>query len=233
MSEVNWDVFISHASEDKESVVLPLVDLLLCNGMKVWLDKGEIFLGDSIREKIDEGLANSQFGVVVISHNFFAKNWTRAELDSLFTREMRGQKVILPVWHNISAEEVSEFSPLIAGKLAVSTSDGLGYVAEQISRAIFQSGRKESVGKPIHTGKLTKKAIMSFPVGCYLVSNCYSSFDMQPLLDVKLGAIDDRESVWELAKTRGADSRLCNVFIKYEDYQAHMRKLDTLIKLKE
>ncbi|TOK67848.1 toll/interleukin-1 receptor domain-containing protein [Vibrio parahaemolyticus] len=232
MGDINWDVFISHASEDKESLVLPLVDLLLSRGLKVWLDKGEIFLGDSIREKIDEGLARSQFGVVVISHNFFSKNWTRAELDSLFSKEMGGKKVILPVWHNISVEEVSEYSPLIAGKLAASTSDGLEHVAEQISRAIFQSGRKESIGKPIHSGKLTKKAIMSFPVGSYLVSNCYSSFDMQPLLEIKLGPIDERESVWELAKTCGADSRLCNVFNKYEDYKAHMRNLDTILRLK-
>lgn len=232
MGDINWDVFVSHASEDKESVVLPLVDLLLCHGMKVWLDKGEIFLGDSIREKIDEGLSRSQFGVVVISHNFFAKNWTKAELDSLFSREMGGKKVILPVWHNISAEEVNEYSPLIAGKLAASTSDGLGHVAKQISKAIFQSGRPKSVGKPIHSGKLTKKAIMSFPVGSYLVSNCFSSFDMQPLLEVKLGATEGRESVWELAKTCGADSRRCHVFNKYEDYQAHMRRLDMMIRLK-
>lgn len=233
MSKISWDVFISHASEDKEEVVFPLVELLLASGLKVWVDAGEIFLGDSLREKIDEGLSRSQFGVVVLSPSFFSKDWTRSELDGLFSLEIGGQKVILPIWHKIGFSEIKEHSPLIAGKLAVSTNDGLVKVADQIITAIHKAGRKESIGKPIYSGKLTRKAIMSFPEGSYLVSNCYSFFDKRPLIEVKVGPQDEREILWEKAKSCGSDGRLCRAFAKYEDFSAHMRMLDSIIQLKK
>lgn len=225
MNDIIWDAFISHASEDHKEVVIPLADLLTSSGLKIWLDKGEIFVGDSLREKIDEGLAGSQFGIVILSHNFFSKDWPRAELDGLFSREIGGEKVILPVWHNISLEEIKRYSPLIAGKFAVSTSDGLSRVAKQILSAIHKVGRKASIGKPIYTGKLTKKAIMKFPEGSYLVSNCYSSFDRKPLIEEHVGHVDERGNLWEQAKSSGSDGRLCRVFKDYNDYVAYARMI--------
>jgi len=53
---MRWDVFICHASEDKDDVAVPLARTLEDAGLLVWLDKHEIKLGDSLREKIDEGL---------------------------------------------------------------------------------------------------------------------------------------------------------------------------------
>ena len=229
MSETTWDAFISHASEDKEEVVLPLAELLISSGLKIWLDIGEIFIGDSLREKIDEGLARSQFGIVILSHNFFSKDWTISELDGLFSREIGGEKVILPVWHNISFEEVKIYSPLIAGKFAASTTNGLTEVKKQILTAIHNVGRKESIGKPIYSGSLTKKAIMTFPEGSYLVSNCYSSFDRRPLIEEKVGSLDERESLWEQAKYCGSDGRLCRVFKEYEDYIAYVKMLESVM----
>ena len=134
-----------------------------------------------LREKIDEGLAQSQFGAVILSHNFFSKDWPKSEIDGLYAREIGGDKIILPVWHNISFEEIKGYLPLLAGKLAASTREGLSKVRTQILSAIHKVGRKESIGKPIYTGKLSKKAVMSFMEGSFLVSNCYSSFDRRPL----------------------------------------------------
>jgi hypothetical protein len=71
-----WDIFLSHASEDKQVVAIPLAESLRRLGVRVWLDKLQIDLGDSIRQKIDGGLANSRFGVVILSAAFFSKNWT-------------------------------------------------------------------------------------------------------------------------------------------------------------
>jgi hypothetical protein len=62
----------------------------------VWLDDCELTLGDSLRRSIDQGLAQSRFGVVILSPNFFAKEWPQKELDALVSREDGGQKVILP-----------------------------------------------------------------------------------------------------------------------------------------
>ena len=127
-----WDIFISHASEDKSAVARPLAQLLSDAGLRVWFDEQTLLLGDSLRDKIDRGLAESKFGVVVISPHFFAKRWPTRELDALFAREDDGDKVILPVWHDIDRSDVAKYSPLAATKLAVSTSRGLDEVVRQI-----------------------------------------------------------------------------------------------------
>lgn len=118
-----YDVFISHATEDKDEIVRPLANALVENGLKVWYDEFALRLGDSLRRKIDSGLANSRFGVVVLSHAFFDKNWPQYELDGLVTREMTGEQIILPLWHRITKSEVIARSPSLADKLARNTSD--------------------------------------------------------------------------------------------------------------
>lgn len=129
----NYDVFISHATEDKDEIVRPLATALVEKGLRVWYDEFTLRLGDSLRRKIDTGLANSRFGVVVLSHAFFAKNWPQYELDGLVTREMTGQQIILPLWHRITKTEVIARSPSLADKLARSTSD---FTIEEIAAEI-------------------------------------------------------------------------------------------------
>lgn len=126
------DVFISHASEDKDSFVRPLAAELTRLGLIVWYDELTLRLGDSLRQKIDEGLSSSRYGVVILSSSFFSKQWPRAELDALYAREMEGQKVILPIWHHITKEEVIKHSPLLAAKLAMPTDQGVAAVAREI-----------------------------------------------------------------------------------------------------
>lgn len=116
-----YDVFVSHASEDKESFVNKFVEELRNRNIKVWVDALRIQWGDSLRKSIDEGLKKSHFGIVVISPYFIAKGWTQYELDGLFEREMSGGKVILPIWHNITKSEVQKFSPSLAGRKAMTT----------------------------------------------------------------------------------------------------------------
>lgn len=133
---MDYDVFISHASEDKEEVALPLYHRLRNLGLKVWLDSFEISIGDSIRRSIDRGLSNSRFGIVVLSPHFFKKEWTQKELDALLAKTSSGSKVILPVWHNISRDEVAQFSPLLADIHAADTRRGVESVAEKIYRSL-------------------------------------------------------------------------------------------------
>lgn len=128
-----YDVFISHATEDKDDLVRPLANSLVGHGLRVWYDEFELRIGDSLRRKIDAGLAKSRFGVVVLSHSFFAKNWPQYELDGLVTREMTGEQVILPLWHRITKAEVIAHSPSLADKVARNTSD---FTIEEIAREI-------------------------------------------------------------------------------------------------
>lgn len=133
---MEWDVFISHASEDKESIARPLSKLLRERGLTVWFDESTITIGDSLRRSIDDGLSRSRFGVVIISHSFLKNEWPQRELDGLVAREIDGVKVILPVWHEISREEVRSYSPTLADKLAASSENGLDCVADKLLEAI-------------------------------------------------------------------------------------------------
>lgn len=128
-----YDIFISHASEDKESFVKPLAESLIKLGLKIWYDEFTLKIGDSLRRSIDSGLLNSKYGVVILSDSFFAKNWTQYELDGMVTKEMQGHKVILPIWHKVSKDDVFKFSPTLADKVALNSSN---YTIEEISNEL-------------------------------------------------------------------------------------------------
>lgn len=120
-----YDVFVSHAWEDKESFVDEFVLELESRNIKVWYDRQQIKWGDSMRKKIDDGLKKSKFGVAVLSPNYIAegKYWTKAELDGLFQLESINGKTLLPIWHELTKAQVIKYSPLIASKLAMTTAN--------------------------------------------------------------------------------------------------------------
>ena len=116
-----FDVFISHASEDKDEVARPLAEALRERGLHVWYDELELRIGSSLRRTIDRGVARSRFGVVVLSDSFFEKGWPAYELDGLVTRTVSGEQVLLPIWHGVTKQQVMDYSPSVADKLARST----------------------------------------------------------------------------------------------------------------
>lgn len=115
---MKYDVFISHASEDKDLVVRPLVTMLEKLSVRVWYDEFSLNLGDSLSASIDKGLTESRFGIVVLSKSFLKKNWTDYEYRSLLSRQMNGQRIIIPLWYGITKEEVISFSPYLADVFA-------------------------------------------------------------------------------------------------------------------
>ncbi|MBQ3301775.1 MAG: DUF1883 domain-containing protein [Eggerthellaceae bacterium] len=132
-----YDVFISHASEDKDVVARPLANALSDAGLTVWYDEFEMRIGDSLRRKIDQGLAHSRFGIVVISRDFIKKGWTNYELDGIVTRTVSGEQVMLPIWHNITKDEVIAYSPTLADKIARNTAvDSIEDIATEIADLI-------------------------------------------------------------------------------------------------
>jgi len=130
-----YDVFISHASEDKTDIVRPLALALQNKQLRVWYDEFELKIGDSLRQKIDKGLANSRFGIVVLSKNFIKKGWTNYELDGIITKSINGQQVVLPIWHDITKQEVIDYSPSLADKVARNTAV---YTVEEIAEEIAE-----------------------------------------------------------------------------------------------
>jgi TIR domain len=131
------DVFISHAGEDKASVARPLERLLTHAGWGVWLDELELIVGDSLNTRLNQALAQSRFGVVILSRAFFSKHWPQQELNALAAKEAAsGSKVILPVWHGIDEHYLAEHAPMLADRVGVATERGLEHVAEQLIRAL-------------------------------------------------------------------------------------------------
>ena len=120
--EESHDFFISHASEDKDGLVRQLAEALRAKGAKVWYDEFTLKVGDSLRREIDRGLASSRFGIVVLSENFFRKEWPNRELDGLVTMETQGTTRILPIWHKVSKDEVVSYSSPLADKVALNSS---------------------------------------------------------------------------------------------------------------
>jgi hypothetical protein len=117
-----WDVFISHASEDK-AYVEELHRTLVAAGVQVWMDKAALRWGDRLRSRIDDGLKRSRYVIVVLSTAFLGlKKWTEYELDSAFALETVNEKRILPLWHGITHEELRNYSPGLSDRLALDSS---------------------------------------------------------------------------------------------------------------
>jgi hypothetical protein len=117
-----YDAFISYASDDRDAIARPLAGHLTALGYRIWFDEFTLTIGDSLRRSIDCGLASSRFGIVILSPHFFAKNWTSYELDGLTTREnAAGTKVILPIWHHVSRDDVAKHSLTLADRIAAVT----------------------------------------------------------------------------------------------------------------
>ncbi len=135
-----WDVFISHASEDKAAVATPLASRLRALGLTVWLDDAELRIGDSLRRKIDAGLVNSRFGVVILSKAFFAKDWPQYELDGIVSRSAAGVQNLLPIWHKIDRDEILEISPTLADKIARRTDVfTVNEIAAEIAEVVLEA----------------------------------------------------------------------------------------------
>ena len=130
-NQTEHDAFISHASGDKNILVRPLAEQLEKNGFRIWYDEFEITVGDSLEIFISRGLSNSRFAILVISPSFLLKicsddSWCKLEFDKLAAREeLSSDKVILPIWYNVTKDDVAKHSPYLADKYALNA-DRLG-----------------------------------------------------------------------------------------------------------
>lgn len=132
-----YDLFLSHASEDKDPIARPLYAALTAKGVSVWFDEATLELGDSLRRKIEEGLSRCRYGVVILSPRFLNKQWPQRELDGLVARETAsGEKAILPIWYDLDDKMLLQYSPSLAERLAARSEEGIGVVVEKILRVL-------------------------------------------------------------------------------------------------
>lgn len=132
-------VFICHDGNDKDDVAQPIAIELSKMMCPVWFDQFSLKVGDSLRISIEKGLKECKKCIVILSPHFLSNNgWTKAEFDSIYTREILEKgNVILPVWHNVTAKEVYDYCPRLADKFAVSSTLDKKEVARQLYKAIM------------------------------------------------------------------------------------------------
>lgn len=117
-----YDIFISHASEDKKDFVEPLTISLKEAGMNIWYDSDQLGWGNSIRQSIDEGLIHSRFCIVVLSPDFIQKYWTNYELNGIFQKASDSEEnILLPIWHRVTMGEIKKYNLSIADTKAMNT----------------------------------------------------------------------------------------------------------------
>ena len=140
-----YDVFVSHASEDKAGYVDDLISAFREAGIKVWYDDTALEWGKSLRQQIDEGIKRAKYGIVVLSKNFFKKTWTNRELNGILAKEIVTGATPLPIWYDLTYEDVYNFSPILADIKAFPTKQySIGDICQAmqltLQRAIDKDG---------------------------------------------------------------------------------------------
>lgn len=138
---IEYDVFLSHSNLDKEEYVSELSDKLTNKGLKVFEDEKIFEIGQSQTQMMNMGILNSRFVVVFLSRNFIESGWSKYEFISFLNREINEKNIIiLPIWHDISIEEVREYNPYLVDKHALSTSKyTIDEMVEKINSVVIKS----------------------------------------------------------------------------------------------
>jgi len=139
----HWDAFVSHASEDKETFVRPLVEALGRLEVSLWYDEASLKLGDSLAGSINRGIAKSRCGIIVVSPAFLEKKWPEAELNALVGRRVEEAFRLLPVWHGVRKAEVAAVNPMLGDMFALRTA---GLSAQDVALALLAEIRPDLYG---------------------------------------------------------------------------------------
>ena len=188
-----WDVFISHASEDKEDFVDSLAAALDEEGVPVWYDSNQLKPGRSIQGGIGHGLKNSRYAIVVLSRAYFSKEWTMKELGYLLSRDSDGIHRIFPIMHQIDLDTVRENAPLLADTVACDSSEHIDDVVQSLIDAI------QSVEHPNNEAEINE----ADPISDSLYESIlHKKIDYRAVLfDKKILIVDDEPLMLSLLAT--------------------------------
>jgi type I restriction enzyme S subunit len=128
-----YDIFISYASKDKE-LAQQIVAQLNALNYRVWFDQEQIKAGDSWWDAILDGINSSRCILPIVSKDYISERFVDQEIHMI--EDKSDNRQILPVWHNVSYDDVATLSPSFASRTAISTNDEIGKIVEKISRKI-------------------------------------------------------------------------------------------------
>ena len=165
------DVFLCHATKDKEQFVRPFAEALAKRGISYWLDEAEIGWGDRVSAKMDEGLRNSRFVILFLGRNFLEREWPEDEMRAVLQREKHeARKILLPLILD-SERKVCEAYPLIADRMHLKWEQGLDEIVSQLGRELGHlpsegEHRQGSTGAPRQFGlRLGEGRSAQIPIG--------------------------------------------------------------------
>jgi hypothetical protein len=126
--------FISHDSRDKEAIARKIAMRLRDMHCPVWYDEFSLTVGDSLRESIEAGLKQCHMCIFILTTNFLSKGgWPKREYDAIFTRELvEDKRLILPVWAGVTKQEIYEYSPVLADRVALHWEQGEDKVCRKL-----------------------------------------------------------------------------------------------------
>lgn len=144
--------FVSHASEDKDRFVLPFATALLAGGVDAWVDQWEMGPGDSLVQRIfEEGIAQADAFIVVLSPISVAKPWVREELDAGVVRRITTGRAtrLIPIVLDDEVEVPAALRHLLWESVP---KDGFDAVVRRVIDQLHGHSRKPTLGsRPAYT----------------------------------------------------------------------------------
>lgn len=237
-----YDAFISHAVEDKLAIANDLCRGLEDAGLKIWYSGIELNTGDSIHKKILEGLHASRYGIVILSKNYLAKNWTMKELYILMSKERADHKVILPILYDVTPDDLVAKDIGLADRFALRAEKGVDYLVEYLVAEI-KKGKREEAKKAVRKGLrmwlLAAAAGIILSGGAYTGNLLYQSTagqsdsgttveDHIAHLESKLRAAS-LDGVRDIDRFQVSPETIRNLFHEFNEVKSYYRNAYTLI----
>ena len=132
---------------------------------------------------------------MIVSKKYCQKSWTKLELQTLITRQVNlNKKIILPIWYNISKEEVQQCSPILVNSVAATSNETIENIAAKLYREIrdtktvdsFSSSARlknniSSLVNQVEEGELQVRKsedelTLAILANIYLITEGYSNF---------------------------------------------------------
>ncbi|MEM7656302.1 MAG: TIR domain-containing protein [Bacteroidota bacterium] len=132
----SYDLFVSHALEDQISLTQPLVEALRAKGIRLWYSSENLQIGDTLSSEVNQAIRQSRYCLAIISPAFLDSWWMQQELDAFVALETDHRKRILPIWHQLTYEDVKDHLPLHAGRFALSSERSLEELVNEIEAVI-------------------------------------------------------------------------------------------------
>lgn len=131
-----YHLFISYASED-EAYATQLSSSFKFLGLSIWFAPLSLKVGDKLLDSINTGLLASEYGVLLLSPSYLAKQWTSYELDVLHRQHIENKKILFPLLHGVERSQIAQWNPGLSGIIALMSTESLSSIAKKISDVVY------------------------------------------------------------------------------------------------